>query len=67
MQLVYENVNGLSNNLSNNKKVGRAKEIHDNLEVNIAAYSKHRLNMGHRRNVNGANSSREGRQQFSRW
>jgi hypothetical protein len=55
MQLIYENVNGLSNKLSDNKKVEKAKEIHDKLEVDIVAYNKHRLNMRDRRNMNGFN------------
>ncbi len=33
----------------------KAKEIHDELEVNIVAYNEHRLNMKDRRNVNGFN------------
>ncbi len=41
IQLIYENVIGISNRLSNNKKVEKAKEIHDKLEVNIAAYCEH--------------------------
>ncbi len=55
MRLVYENVNGLSNKLSDNEKVEKAKEIHDELEVDIVAYNKHRLNMRYRGNVNGFN------------
>ncbi len=55
VQLVYVNVNGLSNKLSDNEKVEKAKEIHDKLEVDIMVYNKHRLNMQHRRNVNGFN------------
>jgi hypothetical protein len=34
--------------LSRNEKVERAREIHDNLEVNIAAYCGHKLNMKHK-------------------
>ncbi len=45
IRLIYENVNGISNKLNNNKKVKTAKEIIDNLEVDIVAYSKHQLNM----------------------
>ncbi len=45
----------MSNKLSDNEKVEKAKEIHDELEVDIAAYNKHRLNMRHRGNVNGFN------------
>ncbi len=55
VRLIYENVNDLSNKLSNNDKVDKAKEIHDNLEVGIVAYNEHRLNMCDRRNVNGFN------------
>ncbi len=66
VRLVNENVNGLSNKLSDNEKVKKAKEIHDELEVDIAVYNKHRLNMRHRGNVNGFNQIfREGRRQFS--
>jgi hypothetical protein len=55
VRLVYENFNELSNKLSDNEKVKKAKEIHDELEVDIAAYNEHRLNMQHRGNVNGFN------------
>ena len=55
VRLIYENMNGLSNKLSNNDKVDKAKEIHDNLEVDIVAYNEHRLNMHDRRDVNGFN------------
>jgi hypothetical protein len=50
-RLIYENVNGLSNRLSNNEKVEWAKEIHDTLEVDIVAYNEHRLNMSHKLNI----------------
>jgi hypothetical protein len=55
VRLIYENVNSLSNKSSNNNKVDKAKEIHDDLEVDIIAYNEHRLNMHDRRNVNGFN------------
>ncbi len=38
---VYENVNGFSNRLSRNKKVEKAKEIHDELKADITAYCEH--------------------------
>jgi hypothetical protein len=38
IQLIYDNVNGTRNRLGNNEKGKNAKEIHDKLEVNIAAY-----------------------------
>ncbi len=55
IRLIYENANGFSNRLSNNEKVEKAKEIHEELNVDIAAYCKHQLNMRNRHNVNGFN------------
>jgi hypothetical protein len=53
--MIYKNANGISNRLSDNEKVEKAKEIHDELEVNIAAYCEHWLNMRDRHNINGFN------------
>jgi hypothetical protein len=55
IRMIYENANGISNRLSDNEKVKEAKEIHDELEVDIAAYCKHRLNMRDRHNISGLN------------
>ena len=55
IRLIYENANGINNRLSNNDKVEKAKEIHDDLEVDVVAYNEHRLNMKHKSNVNGFN------------
>jgi hypothetical protein len=55
IRLVYEKVNGINNRLSGNEKVEKAKEIHDELEVNIVAYNEHRLNIKDQRNVNRFN------------
>jgi hypothetical protein len=55
VRLIYGNVNGLSNKLSNNNKVDKAKKNHDVLEVDIVAYNEHRLNMRDRRKLNGFN------------
>ncbi len=52
---IYENVNGFINRLSGNKKVDKEKEINDELEVDIAAYCEHQLNMRHKKNENGFN------------
>ncbi len=52
IRLVYKNVNGISNRLSGNEKVEKAKEIHDEREVDIVAYNEHRLNMKDQRNIN---------------
>jgi hypothetical protein len=43
IRMMYENANGISNRLSDNEEVEKAKEIHDELEVNIATYFKHWL------------------------
>jgi hypothetical protein len=52
---IYEFANRISNRLNDNEKVENAKEIHEELEVAIAAYCKHRLNMRNRHNINGFN------------
>jgi hypothetical protein len=53
--LIYKKVNGFLNQLCWNKKVERARQIHDELEVDLVAYCEHQLNIQHRRNVNGFN------------
>ena len=55
VRLIYENVNGLQNRLSGNEKVERAKEIYDELEVDIVAYCEHQLNTKHKKNCNSFN------------
>ncbi len=35
--------------------MGRAREIHDELELDLVAYCEHQLNMRHRKNGNGFN------------
>ena len=55
VRLIYENVNGIKNQLSNNNKVEQMQAIHDDLEVNLAAYCEHKPNMKHKRSVNGFN------------
>ena len=52
-RLVYENVNGIQCKWANNDKVDKARELHDELEVDIAAYNEHRLNMRHKSNAIG--------------
>ncbi len=48
--LIYKNMNGISNRMSNNDKLEKAKELHNELEVDIAAYNEHWLNLRHRLN-----------------
>ncbi len=46
--LLYKNMNGLDGRFSNNQKVEKAKEIHDDLEADLVAYDKHCLNLKHK-------------------
>ena len=55
VRLIYKNVNGFQNRMCGNEKVERAKDIHNELEVDMAAYCKHQLNMRHKKNCNGFN------------
>jgi hypothetical protein len=55
VRLIYKNVIRLSNKMCNNKKLERMREIHDKLEVDIAAYREHQLNMRNKKNCNGFN------------
>ncbi len=55
IRLIYKNVNGISDKMCNNKKLERMREIHDKLEVDIVAYSKHQLIMKNKKTCNGFN------------
>jgi hypothetical protein len=55
VRLIYENVNGFNTRLISNEKIEKAREIHDDLQVDIAAYCEHQINMRHKKNVNGFN------------
>ena len=50
---IYENLNGLNNRIGGNKKLDKAKEIINDLEVDIVAYNEHSMNLGHKQNRNG--------------
>jgi hypothetical protein len=45
IRMIYKNMNGISNRMRNNDKLEKAKELHGKLEVDIAAYNKHWLNI----------------------
>ena len=51
-RLIYENLNGLNNRLSNNEKLDKAQHVIDDLGTNIVAYNKHCLNFKHKDNFN---------------
>lgn len=54
-RLIYENIDGLNNRLSKNEKLNKMRELHNDLEVDIAAYNEHKTNMAHKSNINGFN------------
>ena len=53
VRLLYENVNGLNNRISSNKKLERCKEMFDELEVDLVAMNEIKINFGHKKNING--------------
>ena len=55
IRLIYENANGIDGQLKSNWKVEKAREIHDELEVDIVAYNEHKINLKHRMNKVGFN------------
>ena len=52
-RVIYENPNGFNPQITCNEKLEKSKEIIDELEANILAYSEHRLNCTHKDNRNG--------------
>jgi len=50
---VLENANGFNTTISENEKLEKAKEINDELEADIVAYTEHRINSKHKHNRNG--------------
>ena len=47
-RVIYENPNGFNSRINRNEKLEKAKEIIDELEVDVVAYSEHRLNFKHK-------------------
>ena len=52
-RLVMENPNGFNTIIRNNTKLGKAREIIDELQADVVAYTEHRINCRHKRNRNG--------------
>ena len=42
-RVIYENPNGFNSRITQNEKLENAKEIIDDLEADVVAYSEHRL------------------------
>ena len=52
-RLLYENPDGFNTRIGGNEKLEKAKEVIDELEADIVAYSEHQINSAHKENVNG--------------
>ena len=52
-RVIYENPDGFNTRISDNEKLDKAKELIDELEADVVAYSEHRINPRHKDNVNG--------------
>ena len=52
-RIMYENSDGFNTRISDNKKLKKAKEIKDELEADIVAYSEHKINCAHKDYING--------------
>ena len=50
---IYENPNRFNQQITRNEKLEKAKEIIDDLDGDVVAYSEHRLNFMHKDNRNG--------------
>ena len=55
IRLVYKNANGIDSWFKDNWKVDKAKDLHDELAVDITAYNKHKINMKYKQNKVGFN------------
>ena len=61
-RLMYENVDGMLNRISNNDKLDKAKEVIDELGVDVVAYNEHKMRMGHKDNRNSMSQMFNGRE-----
>ena len=52
-RLIYENLNGFNTRISGNEKLEKAKELINELEADVVAYSEHKINSAHKESVNG--------------
>ena len=55
IRLIYENINGLDTRMKGNEKLEKMRALHDDLEVDIAAYCEHKINYQNKNNNNGFN------------
>ena len=52
-RVIYKNRNGFNSQIYRNEKLEKAKEIIDELEVDVVAYTEHRLKYKHNDNIKG--------------
>jgi hypothetical protein len=45
MRFIYENCDGLSNNIGGNSKIDKVKELIDDLETDVIVHNKHKIHM----------------------
>ena len=50
--MIYKKANGFNSRIGNNEHLEKAKEIIDELEADLVAYSEHQLNCRHKDNNN---------------
>jgi precorrin-4 methylase len=50
---MYENSHSFNSRINGNVKLKKSKEMIDDLEADLVAYSEHRLNLMHKDNKNG--------------
>jgi hypothetical protein len=52
-RLLYENPDGFNSRIGGNEKLDKAKELIDDLDADVVAFSEHKLNLQHKDNRNG--------------
>ena len=58
----YENCNGLSNSIGGNDRLDKEKELIDDLEAGVVAYTEHKINFSHKSNRNRMSQMFDGRE-----
>ena len=52
-RILYENANGIPNQMQGNRKLRKAKELINDLKADVEAYNEHHVNLTHWGNING--------------
>lgn len=59
-RIIYENCDGIPNNIGGNANLSKAKEIIDNLEADAVMYNEDKMNCSHKLNKNGMSQTFNG-------